>query len=378
MKTEERNISVRQLLFVFTVIVSSPATRFLPKFAAAKAAQAGWISPILGTVPFILIIFIIDSILKKYKGQSMSEIISNLMGKYLGKLVLAIYLLWSVWLSAMYTYYYADRLTSSIYTHVNNNILIIIILILIAYVLRSGFTPIARMSEILLPFIGAVLVMLSIFLFPKVKADNVLPIYFNDIVPIINGSFASLSILSYLFLMFFLFDRVVNLKSFKFFGYIAAYINISSLMLITFITIGVLGNSIAERAPMPVLITVKQVSLMDIIENIEAIIVSIWIFADFVMISAFIAISLNLIKSIFKLADVKPLINILAILIFFLAMSICTSKFELEEFSNKLLIPINVTLGYGFPVVLFILSKLRKGKKPVQNQSNPSRSYKKG
>jgi hypothetical protein len=47
----------------------------------------------------------------------------------------------------------------------------------------------------------------------------------------------------------------------------------------------------------------------------------------------------------------------------------CTSKFELEEFSNKLLIPINVTLGYGFPVILFILSKLRKGKK------NPAKSY---
>lgn len=369
MKTEKRNISVRQLLYVFTVIVSSPATRFLPKYAAAKAAQAGWISPVLCTIPFILNIFIINSILNKYKDQSMSEIISKLMGKYLGKLVLVIYLLWSVLLSAVYIYYYADRLTSSIYTHISNNFLIIITLIPIAFILRSGFTPIARMSEILLPFIGAMLIMLSIFLLPKVRVDNVLPIYFNDIIPIVNASFASFSILSYLFLMFFICDRAVNLKSFKAFGYIATYVNISSLMLIAFITIGVLGNSIAERAPMPVLITVKQVSLMDIIENIEAIIISIWIFADFTMISAFLAISLNLIKSIFKLTDTKPLINILAILIYFLAVGTCTSKFELEEFSNKLLIPINVTLGYGFPVILFILSKLRKGKK------NPAKSY---
>lgn len=110
MKTGKDKISVKQLFFVFTIMVSSPATRLLPKYAAAKAEQAGWVSPIISTVPFILLIMIIDSLLKRYKGQSMSDIINNILGRFLGKLILAVYLLWALWLTVMYTRYYTERL----------------------------------------------------------------------------------------------------------------------------------------------------------------------------------------------------------------------------------------------------------------------------
>ena len=366
MKTGKDKISVKQLFFVFTIMVSSPTTRLLPKFSAAKAQQAGWISPIISTVPFIMLILVIDSLLKKYKGQSMSDIISIILGRFLGKLVLVIYLLWALWLTAMYTRYYTERLTSSIYPNTSVGLFIVLALIPIAYILRSGFTPIARMSEILLPFIGAMLIMLALFLFPKVRADNLLPVYFNDIIPIFRGSIAVTGILSYLFLMFFLSDNVVNLKSLRVFGYIAAYVNISSIMLVNFIVIGVMSSSLARRVSVPVLTVVKQITIMDIIENIEAVVVAIWIFADFTMITTLLVIVLNLIKSIFNLSDTRLLINMLAVLVYFLSMGVCARRFELEDFTNSLLMPINITLGYVFPFVLFALSKLKK-------TTNPSR-----
>lgn len=371
MKTDKDKVSVRQLFFIFTIIISSPATRFLTKYAAAKAKQAAWVSPFFCIVPFVALILMIDSLLKKYQEQSMSDIINILMGKYLGKLVNIAYLLWAVWLTALYTRYYTERLTSSIYPNINNSVFVILTLIPIAYMLRSGFTVIARMSEVLLPFIGTMLVIMSLLLLPKVRMDNILPVYYNDIVPVIKGSLASTSMLSYLFLLFFLSDRIVNLKSLKNFGYIATYINVSSLVLLTFITVGVLGYSITERAPMPVLTVVKQISLMDTIENIESIIVAIWIFADFTMISTFSVVCLNLIKSVFGLSDTKPLINIYTVLIYFLAMGICSSKFELEKFSNTILAPLNIALGFCFPVILFVLSKLRKKGKSGAETNQP-------
>ena len=134
-------------------------------------------------------------------------------------------------------------------------------------------------------------------------------------------------------------------------------------MLVNFIAIGVLGSSVAGRSPTPILSAVKQISILDTIENIEAIIIAIWIFADFTLISTFFVVTLNLIKSIFKLSDTRPLINILAILLYFLSLGICSDKFELEAFSDKIAIPLNIVLGYGFPVVFFVLSKLKKGSK---------------
>lgn len=367
MRTGKDKISVRQLLFVLTIMASSPTTRLLPKFAASKAGQAGWVSPLVSVVPFVILILIIDSLLTKYKGQGMDAIITNIFGKFLGKVILSVYLLWAVWLAAMFMRYYSERLTSSIYPDINNNVLILFTLIAIAYIMRSGFTVIARMSEVMLPFIGMALIMLALFLLPKVRTDNLLPVYFNDIGPIFEGSFAITGTLSYLFPMFFLSDNLVNLKSFRKFGYIATYVIISSIMVVNIITIGVLSSATASRCTMPVLTVVKQISLMDTIENIEAIVVAIWIFTDFTLVTTMLVIALKLMKSIFGLSDATSLINISAVLLYFLSMGISTNKFELEAFSDRLLPQINLALGYVFPVVLFILSKLKRKNKAAQN-----------
>jgi spore germination protein KB len=143
-------------------------------------------------------------------------------------------------------------------------------------------------------------------------------------------------------------------------------------MVVNFIVIGVLSSSLARRVSMPVLTVVKQISLMDVVENIEALVVAIWIFADFTLITTLLVIVLNLIKSIFNLIDTKPLINILAVLIYYLSLGISARRFELEDFTNNLLMPLNITLGYGFPFILFALSKLKKKKQPKKS-ANPSR-----
>ena len=146
MKTGKDKISVKQLFFVFTIMVSSPATRLLPKYAAAKAEQAGWVSPIISTVPFILLILAIDSLLKKHKGQSMADIITGILGRFIGKLVLVIYLMWALWLAAMYTRYYTERLTSSIYPNISIGVFVILSLIPIAWHPAFRLHPHVRMS----------------------------------------------------------------------------------------------------------------------------------------------------------------------------------------------------------------------------------------
>lgn len=362
MKTAKDKISVRQLFFVFTIILSSPSTRFLPKFAAAKANQAGWVSPIVSIIPFVALILIVEGLLKKYKGQSMSEIITDVFGKYLGTLILVLYLLWAFYVTAMFTRQYAERLTSSIYPNISNNIIIILSLIPIAYILRSGFTAIARMSEIILPFIGIALFLLALFLLPIVRTDNILPVYFNDIIPIFKGGFSSTAVIAYLFLMFFLSDNLVNLKSLRKFGYISVAVSISSIVLVNFVTIGVLGASTVRRSPTPVLSAVKQVSILDTIENIEAIVIAVWILTDFTLIVSMITILMKLIKSIFKISDTRPLINTLTILVYYLSLGVSVHKFELDEFSDKLIIPINLVMGFGIPIILLILSKFKKRK----------------
>lgn len=360
MKAKKDTISARQLLFIFTIMVSSPATRFFPSFASLRAKQAGWVSPLISAAPFILLIIIMNVMFKSYKKESMAEIIDDIMGKLAGKFIVMLYLLWVTWNVALYLRYSVERLVSSVYAGFDIKVFVIINLIFIVYIIHSDLSVIGRMGEIILPFIGFMLLILAICLLPLVRLDNVAPVYFNDIVPIMKASVGVTSILAYVFLLSFLSDRVSDKKHFLKLGFTTAFVNVSSVLVVLFITIGVLGSSTAERAPVPVLVAVKQVNIADTIENIEAIVVAIWIFADFILVSALIITALNIMKKLFKLSDTKGLIKIFAVFAYYLTLSIAANKLELEDFSNKLLEPINMSFGYAIPFLLFAVGKLRK------------------
>jgi spore germination protein KB len=352
-------ISVRQLLFVFIVIVSSPAIRLFPKYASDVAAQAGWLSalPSLGTL--LLTVFVLNSFINKYDSKSLGEIIEIIMGKTLGKLLLFIYLIWAIILTALYLRYDVERLVSSIYPNMSLPLFSIVTLILVYYCLQSGFTVIARMSEIIMPIIVCFILALSALLIPFVRIDNIGPIYYNDIIPIFKGSFASMSVVSFLFYFFFLSENVSNKSNFKKLAVKTCVYIIIGLTFMQLVTIGTLGSSVAKRLPVPYVVAVKQISVLDIIENVEAIVVAVWMLSDFVFISALTVITLNIIKSIFNLEDTNHLLKVFLILTYYLSMGLGASRFQIEDFSTAVLIPVMQILCIIVPSVLFIIGKIR-------------------
>lgn len=126
------------------------------------------------------------------------------------------------------------------------------------------------------------------------------------------------------------------------------------------ITLGTFSYSLVERTQLPFMIAVKQISLFGTIERIEAIVVVFWIISDYVLISFFIICALNLIKFIFKIQNLKPLINIYVIFLYFPAMYIAKGMFEMQSLSNMIFIPVNIILGFIMPIIIFVIGKLRK------------------
>jgi hypothetical protein len=65
-------------------------------------------------------------------------------------------------------------------------------------------------------------------------------------------------------------------------------------------------------------------------------------------------------KYCFNFSDVKPLINIYAVFMYFLTIYLCNNVFELEHLSIYFVIPGNIILGFAIPVFMFIVGKIRK------------------
>ncbi|AKL96012.1 spore germination protein KB [Clostridium aceticum] len=353
-------ISIRQAMFLFLTITFSPAIRLIATYTSQVAKEASWLSPLVSLMIFIPVVLMMQSVYKNYKDISYMEVMNHILGRIMGKIVLVIYMLWTTAIIALYTRYYSERIVSSIFPNVNMSIFIIVMILLVALVLRTGITVIARMNEIILPIIVFIFFALILFTFPSIDVKNLMPVSSDSIWPIAKASMSINAILSYFFIVFFISDKISSKENIKKVGIqTIIFLTITNTILIVS-TVGSLGYSITQRIPLPFLIVVKQISLFDILQKLEPVVVVMWISSDFVIIVVFTYIVLQMIKSLFNLSDTKPLINIFLIFIYIFSLYICNSRFELEQFSAKVFTPVNVVLFIILPFLIFAVGKIRK------------------
>ncbi|MGB3988972.1 MAG: GerAB/ArcD/ProY family transporter, partial [Acetivibrionales bacterium] len=153
MLSDDKKISIRQAIFLFVTASFTPTVRIVPAYAAQKAKQAAWLSPVVTAVLLILLVQLWQVIYRKYRDKSLMDIYCDIAGPAAGTVILIIYLLWMVLLSALYIRYFAMRLVGAIYPNTDISVFIISMLAVIVYTLGFGVTTLARFNEVLLPFL---------------------------------------------------------------------------------------------------------------------------------------------------------------------------------------------------------------------------------
>ncbi|MDF2593147.1 MAG: gerKB4 [Clostridia bacterium] len=350
-KTRDK-VSMRQLAMIYIITGFSPAIRFLPAFTAQVAKEAGWISPVAALIPIGLTVFFLHSVFSKTKDKSTFDIINSILGKYVGNFIIALHLIWVLFLLGYYVRLHGERLASTLFPNINMTLFIVIILSITSFILRSGATAIARMGEFITPILLLLFAFVTAFLLPNVRTDALLPVYFNDAIPIIKASVGTLSLFSYAVIIF-MFSTIITSKEKTAIIMIkAGSVYFLMLLLLLIISIGLLGSAVTARASNPFLIIVKQISILDTIENI--------LLSDSMMIVTLALIALNIMKYLFKLSDQRNLINILLVFIYIFSLGIASNRFQMDLFASAIIIYLNTFIGYGTPALLYIVGKARK------------------
>lgn len=356
----KQKISCRQAILLFIFASGSPAVRLFPEQTAKIAKQAGWLAPLVSSAAFVLLAFIISKIFKGYKDANLADIYYDVMGVFAGKIIISIYLLWVLLLLALYVRYYAERLVASIMPDASLSFFAISMLILIFFVLRGGLVSIARFSEFFF-FLFAIIVYLLFFLsLPDLRMKNLFPISGIDILPIFKSSYVMFGIWVYFLYVFFFGDQINDKEHIMKFGLQGALFLGISTMIVIIQTLGSLGPTVVERMLLPYFVSVKHISLLETVERLESVIIAFWIMADFIIIWFFSYIALKLAKSLFNLSESRLLVTPLVIFAYIFSLYLAKNRFELETFSSGIGLPINIMLGFVFPLVLLIVGKIRK------------------
>ncbi len=371
MKADREKISTYQLMLLFIMSTLSPAIRLFPEFTARGAKQAAWLIPAVSAIGLIVLVLIVQSFFIKSKNMNLSDIYMKVLGKIPGRIVIIIYLLYTIFLAGVYVRYYAERITSSILPETSLDFFIFVMMCLVFYVLRGGLVPFARLNEFLYYIFIVIFVVTGILTLTIVEIKNLLPISYLDILPVVKFTYGILSIWLYFLLAFFFADKVNDKENIKKLGMKAVIVVVAISTWIIISTVGVLGSSLTARTALPYFVSFKQISVLDTLERLESIALSMWVAADFILITFLSYIVLCIFKSLFRLSGAKSLSSPLVLIIYFISKAVARNRFEMEEATNVLFIPMNLILGYGIPIIVFIVGKIRgmvggssKGKKP--------------
>lgn len=356
----EKKISLREAVTLYLLIAISPTIMVTTNYAARSANQAAWVTPIIAILPGLVLVWVIHKLFQTYPSSSFDEMLYEICGVAVGKVLLALYGIWFLLLSAVYLRYYAERIQSSLLTETSIDFLLIMMFLLVWFALRKGIKTVGGFADLTLPVILFLLGILVVFAFPKIRVEHIFPVTYLDTLPVLRGSLAPLSVTGYLVCLLFLGNKIKNKSQMKKQGVIGVCLLAAIAVLIIAISLGTCGVSVCKRSPIPFFLAVKQIQILGILERFEPILIGVWVISDFLIIYLFIYCFLQTTQSVCNLQNNHILLLPLFLLLLALTKMIASSRYELEIFAQYIMGIAGLVFKYGIPIGIIIIGKVRK------------------
>ncbi|MCL2408647.1 MAG: spore germination protein [Oscillospiraceae bacterium] len=355
-----QKISTRQVYIMFILTTLSPAIALFPSFVARHGSAAGWIAPIAASVGLIAVIAVLHGLFKSGRFADLHGVFGGTFGKWSAKPLLTVYLLWTFALFLLYVRYYAERIVASMFTSVNPDFFIISMLIVVFFASRAKLSAIARFSEVAILVFAVIFAVFFVSLIPTLRAIHVLPVTHYDAVPVLRSAYPIVSVWGFITLFFFLGEHIEK-PDLKSFAKKAVLILSVATALMIFLVVGSLGPDTAARMPWPFFSAAKLIDIMQSFDRLEAVLSSIWVIADFILITVFVFIITNIVKKLFNLRESRYLTGPVAMLGYAGSLLLAANTRELELFAaSSTTHAVNLVLCVGVPVLALAIGKMRR------------------
>ncbi|WP_379150825.1 endospore germination permease [Paenibacillus sp. sgz5001063] len=360
MKMKISGMQVFWLIFSMDLGMTLVMT-FTPSLQAAK--QDSWISMILAGCIALLVALLATQTAHLYPGQTLVEYSQVILGSWMGKIIVVIYLVQWYTIIPIVLRQFTDLVQIMLLQGTPKEAIILLMVLLIVYAtFAGGIEGIGRCSEFLGPIIFIMVVLVLVANVNNIHLKNILPIYADSQVKgIIQGSLAPASYLGhsveYLMLASFL-RQPGKGAPFAFGAVLAANFIVLVTSVMVIVTIGV---SLSPNMWYPFFEMTQMISLFGFIDNFDAIPVVIWISSVFIKLSVYFFVASYGTAQFLHVRNWRLLIWFIAPVMFAFAL---IPQNVTESTTNYLLrywvpfaLPVNML---ALPLLLLIVGKWRQ------------------
>jgi spore germination protein KB len=346
------------ILVIFFTIGSS--ILITPSMLTGEARQDAWMASILGMVVGMGLVYLYQKLGTRFPESTLVHMNEIILGKWLGKMVSLLTCFFFLLLASLVLRNIGDFMTSMIMPETPIQFIHIIFITISVIAIRLGIEAIARAGEVFFPWLMFFIFIIGVTLVPLIKLKHIQPIGENGVKHVILAAshivgtpFLELVVLL-MILPFANHNKSIG-KAFVAGVLIAGVV----LLLLTMLSVLVLGADITTRQIYPTYILAKKINVGRFFERMEVIVAGIWFLTIFFKLTVcFYAATLGLSQT-FRLMDYKPLTLPLGMLIVSLSILSYPNITYFQNFALQIWPSFAFSYGFVLPVLLLITAKLR-------------------
>lgn len=279
----ERN----QLLALAWVILLSPALRLFPAESAELAGRGAWLSALLAAAPLALYVFFLSRFMEcRADSEGMGELILRALGGRMGKPVLTLFALWFTLYAGFVLRSGAERFITTVYPNSSSAVFSVVLGVIALIAALSPPRSLVRVAKMVLPLVLGVMLLVLLSALGSVDGSNILPLSDADAVPVFWGILPAVDVIAAVLYIVCFLEGPSRKKAGRFRAYLV-WASLACLMLsfISFDLMGAFGPELTARLTRPFFSLVRNLVFFRTLERIEALVVSLWVFPDFLMVA---------------------------------------------------------------------------------------------
>jgi len=357
-----REVTLRQITFMYLFISVASILRHVPQELASEAGRSGYLSPLWSVIATVPLTFIVILLIKSYPGLNFYEILVALLGKFLSKIIILSYLLWILLALVAKVTAYCLTLQLTLMPRTKSGFFMTVLAILVFYALLRGIKTMFRFSELTLSTVLILFAIMFLCAISRIRGDYLLPVSTIRLKSTIMASKYVIAIGGNIILALFFSDKFgiqVTMDQIRklWFGILTFT---ALAFIITFFTFGISGTSLTATLPFPFYIAVKSISFFNIFERFEVLVTLICILSDFIAICIFVIVFLRCMTWLFGLEECYPLCIPLAMIIFYLTYYISSTQFEFQYLYKNIIVNLNLIFQYMIPIIMAFLCLIKR------------------
>ncbi|MBS4197056.1 GerAB/ArcD/ProY family transporter [Lederbergia citri] len=371
---EKGRISSLQLAMLIYPTIVATAILSVPSITAHYAPHDLWMSPIFSSIVGFATVLISYKLYKLYPKETIIQSVEKIIGKVPGKIIGFFILFFYIMTTGEILRDYSSFIVGSFLFKTPMVVITGTMVLLCAATIYAGVEVLGRLAQLFFPLFVIPLFLLFLLLIPNYDVGNIFPILEHGIVPPLKGSIVLGGWFSEFFLMIFFLPFLKDEKKVLKHNFTNVLGIMVTLVLVNLTVLFVLGITTASKV-YPLMNVGRYISYGDFFENLESVIMAVWIVGAFIKISvAYYALVIGTAQWL-NLSDYKLIIWPIAIIL--VEFSFWSLPNTMRNFMIAIIVyaPYSIFMQTILPFFLLLIALFRnRKKKKTQTTSNTSKS----